>query len=532
LKEAIMCQVDNGSSSGNTMVKTETPKSRAPTNNRPRRGKRDKEGKYVLKPVSPPKKKKPKKSKALLRHGKDAPSGGIEALVPSLIGLGILVISVMAQRGFRGRASVAGIDLGTTNSVICVQAPSKSVGEIDCIQDPITGSPIIPSVVAFLQPHERKVGPSSKIKSNLVPHPSHVVVGQIAKQRIDSHPHHTLYNAKRVLGRSPSDPAIKNLRHEVEFSILDSETEVAFLVDDLLISPEQVGSYVVHHLIQITKSFLGHENVKSAVLAVPAKFDQLQRQRTVEAFRNAGISITRVLEEPAAAALAYGLHKKEGVEKILVYDFGGGTLDVSVLHVSDGYCEVIGSDGDDRLGGADFDAAVAGLLAKRHAQVLSNLASYEVDAEELPASCSKVTDELPLCSVSSFHTLGEQLKISLSSDGDTAHAECLGLPPTDGNAESVQLICDQLSVQPLSLSLADYDKAVNPLFERSILPVTRLLKDLTLRPDEIDEIVMVGGTTRMPQIRELVREAFSSAQLNTHIDPDITVAYGAASVID
>ena len=503
---------------------------------RTRRGKRDKVGEFTIfepAPTSLKKKKKPKRSKALERHGQDSPSGGLENLIPSLIGVSVLIFSVLAQQGFRGRASVAGIDLGTTNSVICVQAPSKTVGEIDCIEDPDTGSPIIPSVVSFLEPHERKVGPSSKIASMLDPHPSHVVVGQRAKQRIDTHPQHTLYHAKRVLGRAFDDQSVEDLRREVEFAMRENDLgEITFRVDKMEISPMQVGSYVVNHLIQITESFLGHSNVKSAVLAVPAKFDQLQRQKTMEAFKNSGVTVARVLEEPTAAALAYGLHKKEGVEKILVYDFGGGTLDISVLHVSEGYCDVMGSDGDDRLGGADFDAAVANLLVDRHSLVLSNLDTCGLDLEKLVASCPRITDDIPLCSVSSFHTIGEHMKIQISQTGETAHAKCLGLEAPVGRKETLESTCNALSVQSMTITLHDFNQASTPLFERSILPATRLIEDLTLRPDEIDEIVMVGGTTRMPQIRELVRSAFDGAQLNTHIDPDITVAYGAASVND
>lgn len=509
---------------------------------RRRRGKREKNfvpSPSVIETTTVKKKKKTKQSRSLQKHGKDAPSGGIESMIPSAIGLAILVAAVMAQRGFRGRASVAGIDLGTTNSVICVQAPSKSVGEIDCIPDPLTGSPIIPSVVSFLEPHERKVGPSSKLPSLLVPHPSHVVVGHKAKQRIDTHPQHTLFHAKRVLGRPMDDSAVTELKHEVEFEIVVSEEQdtvdnVAFRVDDVIVSPRQVGSYVVNHLIQITKEFMGHDNIKSAVLAVPAKFDALQRQRTMEAFKQAGVTIARVLEEPAAAALAYGLHKKDGVEKILVYDFGGGTLDVSILHVAEGYCEVMGSDGDDRLGGADFDAAVAAILTKKNSEALKHISTYPIDAEELSAICPNVSETLPICSVSSFHTLGEQMKIKLSESGTSADARCLALPPflniPAGTGPTA--ICDELISTDLQLSMEEYNEASKPLFERSITPVTRLLNDLTLTKDEIDEIVMVGGTTRMPQIRDLVRDAFSSAQMNTHIDPDLTVAYGAASVID
>jgi len=507
---------------------------------RRRRGKREKNfipSSPAINLTSPPTKKtkKTKQSRSLQRHGKDGPSGGIEALIPSLIGVSVLVVAVMAQRGFRGRASVAGIDLGTTNSVICVQAQSKSVGTIECIPDPFTGSPIIPSVVSFLEPNERKVGPSSKILSLLSPHPSYVVVGHKAKQRIDSHPHHTLYHAKRVLGRPMNDPAVSSLKQEVEFDVvpdIESDGEVAFQVGNMVISPRQVGSYVVNHLIQITKEFLGHENVKSAVLAVPAKFDRVQRQRTMEAFKAAGVTVVRVLEEPAAAALAYGLHKKEGVEKILVYDFGGGTLDVSVLHVSDGYCEVMGSDGDDRLGGADFDAAVATVLTQKHSNVLETLSNYPMSGEELSALCPNVSETMPICSISSFHTLGEQLKITLSESGTMAEAECLAVPPLDSSTTNTDAICDRLILATLSLSMEEFNEASKTLFERSILPATRLLNDLTLNKEEMDEIVMVGGTTKMPQIRELVRNTFSGAQMNTHIDPDLTVAYGAASVND
>jgi hypothetical protein len=286
---------------------------------RKRRGKRDREGVFQGAQKTPKKSTK-KKSKALQKHGKDGKGGGLESMIPSLIGVVVLVVAVMAQRGFRGRASVAGIDLGTTNSVICVQSPSKGVGQIDCISDD-NGSPIVPSVVAFLQPEERKIGPSSKTPSKLQPHPSHVLVGHAAKHRIDTHPHHTLYHAKRVLGRDSNDMSVKELQKEVEFRIDSDNDTVMFQVDQYHIPPHQVGSYIINHLMTLAKNFLGHENVKSAVLAVPAKFTAHQRQQTALAFTNAGVQVARILEEPTAAALAYGLHRKDGVEKILVYDF-------------------------------------------------------------------------------------------------------------------------------------------------------------------------------------------------------------------
>ena len=226
---------------------------------------------------------------------------------------------------------------------------------------------------------------------------------------------------------------------------------------------------------------------------------------------------------------------------------GGGTLDISILHVSEGYCDVMGSDGDDRLGGADFDTAVAHLLTQQHAAVLENLSYYNGNgkdedndmAEILASSCDRVTDDLPLCSVSSFHTLGEKVKISLSEqqqqqydehgklekESIVARTECLALPPftAENKSSTIQSLCESLTVEALEVTLEDYNAVCKPLFDRSVIPATRLIEDLTLQIEEIDEIVMVGGTTRMPQIRELVRAAFPNAQLNTHIDPDVTV---------
>lgn len=437
--------------------------------------------------------------------------------------------------------------------------PLIIVGEIQCIPDPWTNSPIIPSVVSFLELSERPVGKKSKVASNLKPHPSQTVVGASAKRRIDTHPHHTLYNAKRVLGRDPFHEAITELRNEVEFGIVsDNEYGVLFTIPHqeskhsvahISMNPQQVGAYVVNYLIDITKEYLGHDMVKSAVICVPAKFDARQRRATVEAFQNAGVTVTRILEEPTAAALAYGLHKKEGVEYILVYDFGGGTLDVSLLHVTEGFADVMGSDGDDQLGGADFDAAVAHYLLEnrggdavisRVAAALERLATQLPeesgnDLEEVLSASCQVLKEKPLCTVSSFHTIGEQLKIGLSSypdGGGTVEADCLGLPD---NAEvaDMESFCKSLESVPLVLTSSEYKDAVDPLYERALVPVSRLLHDLGLKEDEIDEVVMVGGTTRIPEIRRRVQEALGqSASLNTSIDPDITVAYGAASVID
>jgi len=443
---------------------------------------------------------------------------------------------------------------------------TSPVGEIECIPDPFNDSPIVPSVVSFLDPHHTYKRKNKEEVSDLNPHPVHVQVGAAAKQRIDSHPHHTLYHAKRILGKSFDDESVKELSHESEFEIIRNDTGVVFRVpfhtdtkggpstDSITISPHGVGAYVVHHLIYMTKEYLGYDSIKSAVIAVPAKFDQKQKEETAQAFKDAGIRVARILEEPVAAALAYGLQKKEHVDYILVYDFGGGTLDVSMLQVFDGgYVEVMGNDGDNHLGGADFDAIVAhsllevnnglgGKVVEKVSEALQQIQEKmeredefgDEDMEELLAAQCHRLKETPLCTISSFHTIGEKMKIALSSQtNNSAQSACLGLSSHHERLpNSIKNFCEMLEPIKLSLSISEYDSACKPLFERSLIPISRLLKDLDLEADEIDEVVMVGGTTRMPQIRKLVKDELGIDNLNTSIDPDLTVAYGAASVID
>ncbi|KAL7529333.1 hypothetical protein ACHAWF_002940 [Thalassiosira exigua] len=547
--------------------------------------------------------KKKKQSKMASKHGDDAPSGGIDALLPSLIGVVILGVVIMARLGFKGRATVAGIDLGTTNSVVCVQIPGGSgrggrsmsgtaggmVGSVECVPDPATGSPVVPSTVSFLDalrhrsfPHRLTKEEREKEWPELVPHPVDVVVGRAAKDRIDGHPHHTIYHAKRIVGREYGHESVEALRGEVDYVVVPRDgdgdrgmkSDAAFKVpyhmppsssasdapaaSSALLSPSEIGAYVVHHLRSIARDHLGHDNVRSAVIAVPAKFDRIQRDATVRAFELAGLAVARILEEPVAAALAYGLHKKDDVRHVLVYDFGGGTLDVSLLYVGEGgYVEVLGSDGDEGLGGADFDAGVARWLTKEKGgeamvqdaaeavrRIEEGMASADVEADpadvedHIEEACPKLK-EVPLCTTSSLHTMGERMKIALSEHpgepGATAEGTCHRLPPRkpdEGVPVSAEELCDAIVPTTLSLTLAEYDRAVSDLYDRSVLPVRRLLEDLTLQREEIDEVVMVGGTTRMPQIRELVRVELGKERLNVEIDPDLTVAYGAASVID
>jgi molecular chaperone DnaK (HSP70) len=355
------------------------------------------------------------------------------------------------------------------------------------------------------------------------------------------------------------------------------------------LSPEHVGSYVVSYLLHLTCGFLGYDHITSVVIAVPAKFTATQRAATAKAFQMAGLKVTRILEEPTAAALAYGLQHKSNVEHILVYDFGGGTLDVSVLRVSaDSYVEVMASEGDDTLGGADFDSAIAHYLLQpqtqttraQHAnidiaariarvnQALEHLVILArrsrrsdnnndkatdvtwqeiVTEEEKFADICPKTESLPLCQAASFHSIGETLKIALSSSDDhVAHAQCLSISAEDlaslvedsaasndntHEAASTR-ICAALSPVTISLTQTEFDEAVQSLYNKSLDPIRNVLKELDLTHADIDEVVMVGGTTRMPKIRALVQQELHMDSLNIDIDPDITVAYGAASVID
>eukprot|EP00605_Chrysophyceae_sp_TOSAG23-4_P001822 GSChrysophyteH1.ASY1.ANO1.2012.1 assembled CDS len=357
-------------------------------------------------------------------------------MLQGIIGFGIIfaiVCAILAARGYKGRVHTVGIDLGTTFSVIVTDE---------------SGNRLFPSVVRFL-------------------------------------PDDTIYNAKRFIGVSLEDDGVQ--------SYADSHPFVVTALSPLatghprLISPEAVGSRVLQHLLSVTSSFLGHSQVNRAVVAVPAKFTTDQRRATVDAYKSVGLKVARVIEEPTAAAVAYQLHKSEKVSRILVYDFGGGTLDVSILTVRKGIVEVYATDGDEHLGGSDFDLSVAEEISR----LIEENSGYSVPPE------------------------AELLKIVLSG----------------ANMASFRYMGGNRSIFETIISQDAFLELTKPLFERAMLPVRRLLDELNMSRGEIDEVVLVGGSTRIPRIKELLREYFGK-ELNDQIDPDITVAYGAASIVD
>jgi len=345
-------------------------------------------------------------------------------------------------------------------------------------------------------------------------------------------------------------------------------------VDRTSVSPETVGSHVLRHLLSIAQASLGHSQLSKAVMAVPAKFTARQRSATAEAFKQAGLRVMRIIEEPTAAALAYGLDKKPNVEYILVYDFGGGTLDVSLLFVNKESVQVIATHGDDLLGGADFDQCVARTLSDKLASrkslgegfldrgcvmetttttttttataatpeevedgALKKESEKEAkDAKDKEVNGSAATDfdkggegqkaatvALLPCSASNLRVLAERVKRDLSSS-DQALASCSALNKPNG-------VCTEGTA---SVTRGEFETGAHcrGLFDRALKPVEDLLNEALMPREEIDEVVLVGGTSRVPLVRQLLKDFFGMEHLNHEIDPDLTVAIGAASIVD
>ena len=308
---------------------------------------------------------------------------------------------------------------------------------------------------------------------------------------------------------------------------------------------------VLKHLMDITAAFLGHRQVKNAVIAVPAKFDSIQRQATGAAFKAAGLKVIRVLEEPTAAAVAYKLHKKKNIHHILVYDFGGGTLDVSLLYVSKGSVQVYATDGDDMLGGSDLDLCLYNVVKskveihiKNHVQGLSDyfkshqktennnkntkLKSTESNLDNIDTNI----DMRELCISNNLRNKAESIKKQLTYNA-TVTSSCV-YPTKDLQPSSSYINTnnkESISEISFTVTINEFETECKPLFDRAMLPVYRLLKDLEMQKEEVDEVVLVGGSTRIPKVKKMLREYFEK-ELNDHIDPDVTVAYGAASIND
>jgi molecular chaperone DnaK len=368
-------------------------------------------------------------------------------------------------------SKVIGIDLGTTNSVVAVMEGGQPAVIVN--QE---GSRITPSVVAFAKDGER-------------------LVGQIAKRQSVTNPENTIFSIKRFMGRKYDEVASERTR--VPYSVVGASNGDAWVeVRGKKHSPPEISAVVLQKLKLAAEAYLG-EPVTDAVITVPAYFNDAQRQATKDAGKIAGLNVLRIINEPTAAALAYGLDKKKN-ETIAVYDFGGGTFDISVLEVGDGVVEVKATNGDTHLGGDDLDD-----------RVIEWLVSEFKKAEGIDLGKDRMA-------LQRLKEAAEKAKIELSSAAETD----INLP---------FVTADQTGPKHLQtkLSRAKLEQLVDDLLQRTMAPVKQALADAGVDPKKIDEVVLVGGSTRMPKVQQLVRDYFGKDP-HKGVNPDEVVAVGAA----
>ena len=370
-------------------------------------------------------------------------------------------------------AKVIGIDLGTTNSCISIMD-----GKDPKVIENAEGSRTTPSIISFDGDNEK-------------------LVGQPAKRQGVTNPENTFFAIKRLMGRSFDDPMVQKDSDMVPFKIIKSENGDAWVESGSeKFSPSQVSAFVLQKLKEDAERYLG-EKVEKAVITVPAYFNDAQRQATKDAGKIAGLEVERIVNEPTAAALAYGLDKKDG-KTIAVYDLGGGTFDISILEIGDGVFEVKSTNGDTFLGGEDFD---------------SRLLNYLADEFKKENSIDLTKDKLAL---QRLKEAAEKAKIELSSTSQTE----INLP---------FITADQSGPKHLNIKVtrSKLETLVDDLIEKTIKPCEAALKDAGLSAGEIDEVVLVGGMTRMPKVIETVKNFFGK-EPNKGVNPDEVVAQGAA----
>ena len=370
-------------------------------------------------------------------------------------------------------AKVVGIDLGTTNSVVAFM----EAGQPTVITN-VEGARTTPSVVAYSKNGER-------------------LVGQLARRQSVLNPANTIYSAKRFVGRRFDE--VDSERVQVSFEIVDGKgNEARIRIPQLNsdVTPEEISAMVLQKLKADAEEYLGEE-VKQAVITVPAYFNDSQRQATKNAGTIAGLDVLRIINEPTAASLAYGLEKKSA-ETILVWDLGGGTFDVSVLEVGDGVFEVKATNGDTHLGGDDYDQRIVSHLVDEFKR------EQGIDLRSDPQALQRLVEA------------AEKAKIELSTT-----------PQTEINLPFIT--ADQTGPKHLAVTLrrSRFEELVGDLNRRMVDPFRKVLRDAGITPEQVDEIVMVGGSTRMPAVQNLVKE-LTGKEPNRSVNPDEVVAIGAA----
>ncbi|MCY4320891.1 MAG: molecular chaperone DnaK [Bdellovibrionaceae bacterium] len=367
---------------------------------------------------------------------------------------------------------VIGIDLGTTNSVVSIIENGQPK-----VLTNAEGAYTTPSVVAFTKKGE-------------------ILVGQIAKRQAVSNPENTIFSSKRFIGHLFNE--VKDEAKNYPFQIVKkaNSESCAFLVNNEEISPEKIASLILSKLKKDAEAYLGHE-VKEAVITVPAYFNDSQRQATKDAGKVAGLNVKRIINEPTAAALTYGLDKKENTQ-VAVYDFGGGTFDISILDINNQLVEVKATNGNTKLGGDDFDEVILDWIAEEFKKNEGiNLKKDKMALQRLREAAEKA-------------------KIELSSTKEAS----INLPFITAGAEGAKHL-------DLSLTRSKFEQLTDHLIKKTLEPCKTVLKDSGLSINEIDEIIMVGGSTRIPAVQKAVKEFFKK-ELNLSVNPDQVVSSGAA----
>ena len=366
---------------------------------------------------------------------------------------------------------IIGIDLGTTNSCVAVMQGTQPT-----VIENSEGNRTTPSIVAVTKTGDR-------------------LVGQAAKRQAITNPKNTVSSIKRFMGRKYEE--VPNEKKLAPYDIINENGEARVKINDKIYSPQEVSAMILQKMKQTAEDFLG-EKVTEAVITVPAYFNDAQRQATKDAGKIAGLDVKRIINEPTAAALAYGLDKKQENEKVAVFDLGGGTFDISILELGDGVFEVKSTDGDTHLGGDDFDQKIIDFLADEFKkQEGIDLRSDAIALQRLKEAAEKA-------------------KVELSSRTDTE----INLPFITATQEGPKHLV-------INLTRAKFEAMSADLFEKILEPCHRAVKNSKLEMKEIDEVVLVGGSTRIPKVQALVKEFFGR-EPNRSVNPDEVVAIGAA----
>lgn len=368
---------------------------------------------------------------------------------------------------------IIGIDLGTTNSVVAVME-----GNTPVVIANSEGSRTTPSIVAFTKTGER-------------------IVGQAAKRQAVTNPTNTVYSIKRFMGRRPSE--VEEEQKMVPYKVVPSPDGNSVRVDigGRLYSPPEISAMILQKMKQTAEDYLG-QKVTDAVITVPAYFNDAQRQATKDAGEIAGLNVRRIINEPTAAALAYGLDKRGRNLTVAVYDLGGGTFDISILEIGEGVFEVKSTNGDTHLGGDNFDQRLIDYIADEFLKLEG------VDLRKDPMALQRLREA------------AEKAKIELSQ-----------MLQTEINLPFITATADGPKHLNMNITRAKFESLCIDLFEKSLGPVEKALKDAKLTPSQIDEVILVGGSTRIPKIQELVRNFFGK-EPSKGVNPDEVVAVGAA----